>query len=214
MKRKPENSEFYSMFTGIIEAKALITAVTTSGTNRSFRLSSPLAHELKVDQSLSHNGVCLTVESIQNDEYQVTAIQETLQKTTLGSWKTGDTVNLERSLQWNGRLDGHMVQGHVDATGTCIRRTELQGSWEFTIRFPETFASLVIEKGSISLDGISLTVFNVTRDTFTVAIIPYTFEHTSMGQLQEGMPVNLEFDLLGKYVQRHFALTGGAAGGL
>jgi len=212
MKRKPENSEFYGMFTGIIEAKAVITAVKTSGTNRSFLLSSPLGRELKVDQSLAHNGVCLTVESIQNDEYQVTAIQETLQKTTLGQWKAGDTVNLERSLQWNGRLDGHMVQGHVDATGTCINRRELQGSWEFTIRFPEAFAALVIEKGSISLDGISLTVFNVTRDTFTVAIIPYTYEHTSMGSLTEGKAVNLEFDLLGKYVQRHFALSGSVPG--
>lgn len=208
MKRKPENSEFCGMFTGIIEAKAVISAVKTSGTNRSFLLSSPLGRELKVDQSLSHNGVCLTVESIQGDEYQVTAIQETLQKTTLGQWQAGDTVNLERSLQWNGRLDGHMVQGHVDATGTCIQRKELEGSWEFTIRFPEAFAGLVIEKGSISLDGISLTVFNVTRDTFTVAIIPYTYEHTSMGSLTEGKAVNLEFDLLGKYVQRHFALNG------
>lgn len=207
MKRKPEKTEFCTMFTGIIEAKAVITAITTQGTNRSFLLSSALSQELKVDQSLAHNGVCLTVESIQNNEYQVTAIQETLQKTTLGEWKTGDTVNLERSLQWNGRLDGHMVQGHVDATGTCIERKELAGSWEFTIRFPESFAPLVIEKGSISLDGISLTVFNVTANTFTVAIIPYTFEHTSMGRLAEGQNVNLEFDLLGKYVQRHFSLS-------
>lgn len=195
------------MFTGIIEATGTIREIRESGSNRQFIIESPLGPALKIDQSLSHNGVCLTVETIDNQLHQVTAIEETLKKTNLGQWKPGQLVNLERCLQWNGRLDGHIVQGHVDSTGTCIDARQLDGSWEYTIEFPEQFASLVIEKGSISLNGISLTIFNVTRNRFMVAIIPYTFHHTNISDLKAGDLVNLEFDMVGKYVNRHLQLT-------
>ena len=193
------------MFTGIIEATGLITSVTNAGTNRTFSIESILAPQLKIDQSIAHNGVCLTVELTDNRNHVVTAVQETLSKTTLGSWEKGQIINLEQCLQWNGRLDGHVVQGHVDTTGTCINRKSLNGSWEYRIRFPSTFASLVIEKGSICLDGISLTVFNISEHEFSVAIIPYTFEHTNIKSVYEGTEVNLEFDMIGKYVNRHLA---------
>jgi len=195
------------MFTGIIEATGLITKITESGSNRTFIIESPLAKQLKIDQSIAHNGVCLTVESTDTDTYQVTAIQETLAKTTLGGWKTGQSINLEQCLQWNGRLDGHIVQGHVDTTAKCITKKEANGSWEIRFQFPEPFGPLVIEKGSISLDGISLTIFDVTKTEFSVAIIPYTFIHTNIKNLEEGALVNLEFDIVGKYVYRHLALT-------
>lgn len=194
------------MFTGIIESLGRVVAVKEQGGNRTFTLEASLAPELKVDQSLAHNGVCLTVESIHDQQYIVTAIAETLIKSNLGDWQTGTAVNLERSLAMQGRLDGHLVQGHVDTTGVCTQRLDKDGSWEYQIEFPEAFADLVIEKGSISLNGISLTIFNVTRNTFTVAIIPYTFEHTNMHQLFPGNRVNLEFDMLGKYVQRMVSL--------
>jgi riboflavin synthase len=190
------------MFTGIIEILGQITAVETSGTNRSFRVSSSVSNELKVDQSVSHNGVCLTVEKSANGEHTVTAVQETLQKTTLGNWEAGQWINLERCLAANGRLDGHFVQGHVDTTGTCIDKKALGGSWEFRFEFPEKFAPLVIEKGSIALNGISLTIFDVTLNQFSVAVIPYTYEHTTMQYLRPGEKVNLEFDMVGKYVVR------------
>ena len=195
------------MFTGIIESKGVIKSISTRGTNRSFRIASELAHQFKVDQSVSHNGVCLTVEAVMGDEYQVTAIQETLSKTTLGDWTEGQIINLEQCLRWNGRVDGHVVQGHVDTIGTCVQQKNLEGSWEYRIRFPESFASLVIEKGSIAMDGISLTVFNVTRNEFRVAIIPYTYEHTNIQILAPGKNVNLEFDMVGKYVNRHLELS-------
>lgn len=195
------------MFTGIIESLGEIRALQSNGTNKTFIIESPLSAGFRVDQSVSHNGVCLTVEQAAGNTHQVTAIEETLRKTTLGSWQVGDLVNLEQCLAANGRLDGHFVQGHVDTTGICIEKKSLQGSWEYTIRFPEEHAPLVIEKGSISLNGISLTVFNVTNDSFTVAIIPYTFEHTNMKQLEAGRMVNLEFDLIGKYILRKLNLT-------
>jgi riboflavin synthase len=195
------------MFTGIIEATGLITSVTKAGTNRTFSIESVLASQLKIDQSIAHNGVCLTVESTENGNHVVTAVQETLSKTTLGSWEKGQIINLEQCLQWNGRLDGHVVQGHVDTTGTCINRKSLNGSWEYRIRFPSAFASLVIEKGSICLDGISLTVFNISENEFSIAIIPYTFEHTNIKSIYEGTEVNLEFDMIGKYVNRHLEFT-------
>lgn len=194
------------MFTGIIETTGRVETVEVSGTNRSFWISAPLAGELKPDQSLAHDGVCLTVEAIDNERYKVTAIAETLQKTNLGQWEPGHTVNLERCLVMNGRLDGHFVQGHVDTTGICLERTELTGSVEFRFSFPARFAPLVIEKGSISLNGISLTVFNVTDEEFSVAIIPYTMEFTNIGQVKPGTSVNLEFDLIGKYLARAAAL--------
>src|ERR1700743_336852 len=174
------------MFTGIIEATGIITDIKQQGTNSTFWVKSPLSEELKVDQSVCHNGVCLTVEAIADGSHRVTAIAETLAKTTLGNWKTGDQINLERCLLMNGRLDGHIVQGHVDGTGICTDKKELNGSWEYRFEVPETFAALVIEKGSICLNGISLTVFNVEKNSFSVAVIPYTFEHTNMKHLTTG----------------------------
>ena len=191
-----------SMFTGIIETLGQITAIEISGTNCTFKVSSPISNELKEDQSLSHNGVCLTVEKTANGVHTVTAVQETLQKTTLGKWKPGKWINLERCLAAKGRFDGHFVQGHVDAAGTCIDKKTLDGSWEFRFEFPEKFAPLVIEKGSIALNGISLTIFDVTLNQFTAAVIPYTYEHTTMQYLLPGEKVNLEFDMIGKYVVR------------
>lgn len=190
------------MFTGIIEATGIVKEIEASGSNISFWIHSPLSQELKVDQSLSHNGVCLTVESIKDSQHKVTAIAETLQKSTLGTLKTGSEINLERCMQMNGRLDGHIVQGHVDSTATCITVTEKDGSWEYTFEINEKFAALIIEKGSITLNGISLTIFNITNSNFTVAIIPYTYEHTNMQTLQQGSTVNIEFDMIGKYINR------------
>ena len=195
------------MFTGIIESTGAITQVIESGTNKIFWISSPLYGELKVDQSLSHNGCCLTVEAIENSLYRVTAIFETLSKTNLSSWKTGDTINLERCLQMNGRLDGHFVLGHVDGKGKLLEKRDLDGSWQFTFEYPSSFSPLLIEKGSLSLNGISLTVFNVTNSTFSVAIIPYTFEHTNLKFLQPGNEVNLEFDVIGKYVVKSLPVS-------
>lgn len=194
------------MFTGIIETTGRISKIENSGTNRRFHIISEISTELKVDQSLAHNGVCLTVEAVDSGSHLVTAVEETLSKTTLGDWKPGDIVNLERCLPMNGRLDGHFVQGHVDATGTCIEKTDMNGSWKFRFRFPSSFAALVIEKGSISLNGISLTVFDVTDSEFSVAVIPFTYDHTNIQYVSEGTTVNLEFDLIGKYLARHASL--------
>ena len=190
------------MFTGIIESLGTVTHIQSSGTNKTFTISSPISAELKVDQSVSHNGVCLTVESVTGNTHTVTAIAETLNKSNLGSWEVGTLVNLERCMQMNGRLDGHIVQGHVDAPATCINRDDKDGSWEYRFSFPAAFAALVIEKGSISLNGISLTVFDVSDTAFSVAIIPYTYEHTNMQQVFPGHTVNIEFDIIGKYIQR------------
>ena len=190
------------MFTGIIESFGQVQSIETQGSNKIFWIKSPLSGELKIDQSISHNGVCLTVEEVREDTHRVTAIEETLKKTTLGAWENGDGVNLERCMLMNGRLDGHIVQGHVDAVATCVERREKNGSWEFRFEFPKKFSRLVIEKGSISLNGISLTIFNVKRSRFDVAIIPYTFEHTNIHSVVPGSRVNLEFDMIGKYVSR------------
>lgn len=190
------------MFTGIIESLGKVLSVSENGTNKTFWLESSISNELKVDQSLSHNGVCLTVEEINGNTHRVTAIEETLRKSNLGNWRPRDTVNLERCMIMNGRLDGHIVQGHVDAVGTCIKRKELEGSWEFTFEFPKKFTHLVIEKGSISLNGVSLTLFDVKKSRFSVAIIPYTYEHTNIRSILPGSIVNLEFDIIGKYVAR------------
>jgi riboflavin synthase len=190
------------MFTGIIEQLGSIEAIETNNTNITLTVQSSLAAELKVDQSLSHSGVCLTIEEIIGNKYKVTAIDETLKKTTIGLWKNGDIINLERCLRFDGRLDGHIVQGHVDTVGTCIDYKEKNGSWEYVIEIDEKFVSLIIEKGSISLNGISLTIFNISNTTFTVAIIPYTYEHTNIHTLLLGDKVNVEFDMVGKYVGR------------
>lgn len=194
------------MFTGIIEAMGTIERIDTRGTNKTFWIKSPLSGELKIDQSLSHNGVCLTVEQVTGSTHQVTAVQETLEKTSLDTWKPGDLVNLERCMQLNGRLDGHLVQGHVDTKAEVTDIQDRNGSWEFSFAFPPQFAHLVIEKGSISLNGISLTVFDVSGSGFTVAIIPYTYEHTNLSRLRVHDPVNLEFDMIGKWVQRSLSL--------
>ncbi len=190
------------MFTGIIENTGIIEKIAASGTNKTFWVKSPISAELKIDQSVSHNGVCLTVEAVTADVHQLTAVKETLLKTNLGDWKEGDWVNIERCLQMNGRLDGHIVQGHVDTTGNCIAIEEKNGSWEYNFEIDKKFASLIIEKGSISLNGISLTIFNVKENGFTVAVIPYTHNHTNMQFLQPGDKVNIEFDMIGKYVNR------------
>jgi riboflavin synthase len=195
------------MFTGIIETTGTVQEVIINGTNRSFYIKSPLSQEFTVDQSISHDGVCLTIEEIHGHGHKVTAISETLQKTNLSTWGKGTVVNIERCLPVNGRLDGHFVQGHVDGTGVCVDRIERNGSSEFVIEFPKNFAELVIEKGSICLNGISLTAFNVGINRFTVAIIPYTLEHTNIKNLKPGDSVNLEFDLLGKYINRKISLS-------
>ncbi|BAV04683.1 riboflavin synthase alpha chain [Filimonas lacunae] len=194
------------MFTGIIEATGQVKEVISTGTNKTFWITSPLSEEFKIDQSVSHDGVCLTVEEIKDGAHRVTAIEETLKKTNLAGWITGQKVNIERCMLMNGRLDGHIVQGHVDTTAVCIDRQDLDGSWEFRFSFPEKFAALVIEKGSISVNGTSLTIFNVTRNEFTVAIIPYTYNHTSISEVQQGTRVNIEFDIIGKYIQRRAGL--------
>jgi len=190
------------MFTGIIESVGKIVSIDNTGTNRTFWIESPISHELSVDQSLSHDGVCLTVEEIRDNRHRVTAIEETLQKSALGRWRPGHHVNLERCLRMNGRLDGHIVQGHVDTIGTCINRNEKGGSCEFRFEFPKKFRHLVIEKGSISINGISLTVFNVKKSKFDIAVIPYTFDHTNIHRINPGSLVNLEFDMIGKYVSK------------
>ncbi len=194
------------MFTGIIEQIGTIQSIEKNGTNTSFWVASPLSHELKIDQSLSHNGVCLTVEAIENGIHKVTAIEETLKKTSLGIWQEGQILNLERCMVMNGRLDGHIVQGHVDCTATCTSFKTLDGSWEYQFEFPNGFGHLVIEKGSIAVNGTSLTCFAVANNRFSVAIIPYTYEHTSIQAVKEGSIVNIEFDILGKYVQRWMQL--------
>ncbi len=190
------------MFTGIIENTGIIESISASGSNKIILLRSALANLLKVDQSLSHDGVCLTVEEISGNSYQVTAIAETLQKTCLNTWKPGYKVNLERSMLMNGRLDGHIVQGHVDSTARCIAREEADGSTLFSFEISTQFENLIIEKGSICINGISLTVFNVMEARFTVAIIPYTLQNTNIGNVQPGDYVNVEFDVIGKYVQK------------
>ncbi|HEY0899826.1 MAG TPA: riboflavin synthase [Sphingobacteriaceae bacterium] len=190
------------MFTGIIETLGEITDISRDQDNVHFTIKSPFSHELKIDQSVAHNGVCLTVVKIEENTHTVTAISETLLKTNLGSLRVGDQVNLERCMQMNGRLDGHIVQGHVDQTAVCTKVKELEGSWEYSFKYDKTIGNVTVEKGSICINGISLTVFNSADDSFSVAIIPYTYEHTNMQYLKAGDVVNLEFDIIGKYVAR------------
>jgi riboflavin synthase len=193
---------FAVMFTGIIETVGKVTDLESMDSNRSFWVESAISSNLKVDQSVSHEGVCLTVEAIENGRHRVTAIDETLKKTNLNNWQKGKLVNLERCMVMNGRLDGHIVQGHVDTTAVCVTKKEAEGSWEFGFEIDSSFAHLIIEKGSIAVNGTSLTVFNVGKNSFTVAIIPYTFEHTSIGQVNVADSVNIEFDMIGKYISR------------
>ena len=189
------------MFTGIIESLGTVAALKQEGTNLRLSIKSALSSELKVDQSIAHNGVCLTVEKLNEGGYEVVAVDETLQKTNLGKLSKGDSVNLERCMMMNARLDGHIVQGHVDETATVEKVTELDGSWlyHFSLNKP---SKLIVEKGSICINGVSLTAFNVKDESFEVTIIPYTYEHTTFGDLKEGDQVNLEFDIIGKYVAR------------
>lgn len=190
------------MFTGIIETMGMVESIEKEGSNSIFWLNSPLSNTFKIDQSVAHNGVCLTIDQLSEDKHRVTAISETLEKTELGSWKVGAFVNIERCLVMNGRIDGHIVQGHVDCTAICLEKVDKDGSWEFRFRIPPQFSALIIEKGSICLNGISLTIFNVSIDEFSVAIIPYTFNHTNIGTIEVGMSVNIEFDIIGKYANR------------
>jgi riboflavin synthase len=188
------------MFTGIIETQGKLEAIRHEGTNVHFTLSSSFTDELRIDQSVAHDGCCLTVVDIQGKSYTVTAIQETLNKTNLGNWKVGQSVNLERCMAAGGRFDGHIVQGHVDRTAECISINDLNGSWEYT--FSYIGDQLTVEKGSITVNGVSLTVVNSQANQFSVCIIPYTYEHTNFNELKVGSPVNLEFDIIGKYVAR------------
>ena len=192
------------MFSGIIEAFGKIVDVREEATNKHFSLSCPFTHELKIDQSVAHNGVCLTVTEIHDQVFSVTAIAETLSKTTLGAWKKGDIVNLERCLQVGDRLDGHIVQGHVDQTAQCIEREDQNGSWKFGFQFEQNPENITVPRGSITVNGVSLTVVDSESGYFSVAIIPYTFEHTNFQWLKAGDSVNLEFDVFGKYVARYY----------
>ena len=194
------------MFTGIIETLGRVTNLKQELENLHITVESTITSELKIDQSVAHNGVCLTVVNIDTNCYTVTAIKETLDKTNIGSLELFDTVNLERAMKLGDRLDGHIVQGHVDQTAECISIKETQGSWLFTFKYYSTLNNITIEKGSITVNGVSLTVVNSKRDTFSVAIIPYTYEHTNFKTFKNGSIINLEFDVIGKYVSRLNAL--------
>lgn len=190
------------MFTGIIETLGTISKIEKEGTNFHFDIESPITSELKIDQSVAHNGVCLTVVAINGAIYRVTAIDETIKKTSLKNWEVGKKVNIERCMPANGRFDGHIVQGHVDQVGRVESISEQDGSWIFDFSFDSISGNVTVEKGSITVNGTSLTCFNSKNGRFSVAIIPYTYEFTNFHQLQVGDRVNLEFDVIGKYIQR------------
>ena len=194
------------MFTGIIEAFGKVVNLKKDQKNLHLRLESPLSREFKIDQSLAHNGVCLTIVDTAGDQYTVTAIQETLEKTNLGKLKIGDLVNLERAMMVNSRLDGHIVQGHVDQTGFCSGIDFRQGSWFFDFEYNQDQKNITIEKGSICVNGVSLTVVKSNLNKFSVAIIPYTYDHTNFHQIQKGDTVNIEFDMIGKYISKLYDL--------
>jgi riboflavin synthase len=190
------------MFTGIIETLGTIQEIKKEKDNIHITIDSSITSELKIDQSVAHNGICLTVVALKDTLYTVTAIDETIKKTNLSSWKTGDSVNLERAMKLGDRLDGHIVQGHVDQTGTCVVAQETNGSWLYTFEYDDTLNNITIEKGSITVNGVSLTVVNSKKNQFSVAIIPYTHEHTNFKSFGVGTKINLEFDVIGKYVAR------------
>lgn len=190
------------MFTGIVEEFGIIQSLEQEGSNLHLWIEAPMTSQLKIDQSVAHNGICLTVVEISENKYKVTAIKETIDKTTIGLWKEGDKVNLERGMKLDARLDGHIVQGHVDQTAICSDIKKADGSTYFTFSYDENLGNVTIEKGSITVDGTSLTVVNSQKNSFSVAIIPYTMEHTQFHRYQIGDPVNLEFDVIGKYVKR------------
>lgn len=193
------------MFTGIIETLGTIQEIKKEKDNIHLTIASSITTELKIDQSVAHNGICLTVVAIKDANYTVTAIDETIKKTNLGGWREGDLVNLERAMKLGDRLDGHIVQGHVDQTGTCIAISETNGSWLYTFEYDEELNNLTIEKGSITVNGVSLTVVNSKKNQFSVAIIPYTHEHTNFKNFKVGSKINLEFDVIGKYVSKLYA---------
>ncbi len=194
------------MFTGIIESLGHIKSIEKEGSNVHFTIESSISNELKIDQSLSHNGVCLTVVALGENTHTVTAIEETLQRSNIGQLQTGDAVNLERAMVSNGRLDGHIVQGHVDGTGICKKIEEVEGSWYFTFEYKPTEEHLLVDKGSVCINGVSLTVVNPVDRMFSVAIIPYTYEHTTFKNIKVGDKINLEFDVIGKYISRYVKL--------
>jgi riboflavin synthase len=195
-------NNLYFMFTGIVEAFAKVEDIQKEGTNVHYALSCPFTHELKIDQSLAHNGVCLTVVKTDGHTYTVTAIGETLQKTNLGALRKGDSVNIERCMPANGRFDGHIVQGHVDQTAVCKSITDHQGSWTYVFGYDASTGNITVEKGSITINGTSLTVVDSQEHSFSVCIIPYTFENTVFKYLKTGDTVNLEFDIVGKYIAK------------
>lgn len=194
------------MFTGIIETLGIVKEIQKEQGNLHITVASEITHELKIDQSVAHNGICLTVVKIDANLYTVTAIQETIDKTAIGTWQVGDVLNLERAIKLGDRLDGHIVQGHVDQTGVCTHIEEANGSWVFTFSYDPNLSNITIEKGSITVNGTSLTVVNSGSNTFSVAIIPFTYEHTNFHTYKVGTTVNLEFDVIGKYVARLTAL--------
>lgn len=193
------------MFTGIIETLGVIQEIKKEKDNIHITIDSSITSELKIDQSVAHNGICLTVVALKDTLYTVTAIDETIKKTNLSYWNIGDSVNLERAMKLGDRLDGHIVQGHVDQTGTCIVARETKGSWLYTFEYDETSNNITIEKGSITVNGVSLTVVNSEKNQFSVAIIPYTHEHTNFKSFEVGTKINLEFDVIGKYISRLYA---------
>ena len=195
------------MFTGIIETLGIITAIRKENENIHVSIASSITNELRIDQSVAHDGICLTVVAIENNTYTVTAIQETILKTNLGDWKVNDVVNLERAMKLGDRLDGHIVQGHVDHIGICKSITETDGSWLFTFDYDSTYKNITIEKGSITVNGVSLTVVNSKATEFSIAIIPYTYENTNFKSFQIGTKINLEFDVIGKYVAKLHSLN-------
>jgi riboflavin synthase len=196
------------MFTGIIESIGIISDIKKDQGNVHLTIQTNITNELKIDQSVAHNGVCLTVVEIFDNKHVVTAIQETINKTTLGLWQIGDKVNIERAMKLGDRLDGHIVQGHVDQTAVCTSIQEKSGSWEFTFEYDTALNNITIEKGSITVNGTSLTVVNSAKNSFSVAIIPYTYEHTIFHTFEIGTKVNLEFDVVGKYIARMYELRG------
>ena len=193
------------MFTGIIETLGTVQEIKKDKDNLHITLASTITDELQIDQSLAHNGICMTVVAINKNLYTVTAIGETVKKTNISYWKTGDIVNLERAMKLGDRLDGHIVQGHIDQIGNCISALETNGSWYYTFEYDETFNNITIEKGSITVNGVSLTVVDSRNNQFSVAIIPYTFEHTNFQSFEVGTKINLEFDLIGKYISKLYS---------
>lgn len=193
------------MFTGIIETLGTVQEIKKDKDNLHITIASTLTDELQIDQSVAHNGICMTVVAIDKNLYTVTAIGETIKKTNISYWKTGDIVNLERAMKLGDRLDGHIVQGHVDQIGSCITALETNGSWYYTFEYDESINNITIEKGSVTVNGVSLTVVDSKKNQFSVAIIPYTFEHTNFQSFDVGTKVNLEFDLIGKYIAKLYA---------